>query len=92
MKLDDHMKELLKRLGTALHHAMAKSEDVTEITTAIREKGYNLFLVMEANIALERKKGERKGQVFHHAPAEKIQMKLSQYDREFLSGMQIKID
>lgn len=92
MKLDDQIKGLLKRLGGALHHAMAKNEEVRELTNAIREEGYNLFLVMEANIALERKTDNKKGEIFFKSPETDVPIKLSKYDEEFLSGMQIKVD
>ena len=86
------MKGLLKKLGSALHHAMAESEDVRNISKAIREEGFNLFLVMEANIALEKNENLDKGDTLFDTPEQHVPIKLTKFDEEFLSGMQIKID
>ena len=92
MKLDDNLKGLLKKLGTALHHAMADSEDVRNITRAIRDEGFNLFLVMEANIALEKKQNLEKDDGFLTRPKEHVSIKMSKFDEKFLADMRIGMD
>jgi len=101
LQLDNHLKGLLKKLGSALHRAMAQSEDVREITSEIRNEGYNLFLVMEANIALEKKdeslfvRGselQENAEPFSKPSADPISIQLTKFDEDFLSGMQIKVD
>jgi hypothetical protein len=92
--LDDHIKGLLKKLGSALHQAMAESDEVKDVTTRIREEGFNLFLVMEAKVALEKKDDQEPGNIYMRPPeeTESIRVNMTQFDKDFLSGMQIRID
>jgi len=53
MQLDKQMKALLKDLGVALHKALTSNQDVKDLTDQIKENGYDIYLIMEANIALD---------------------------------------
>lgn len=54
--LDDRIKQLLKELGDAINESISASEDVNERIQKIRDEGYNLYVVLDATIGLD--KGE----------------------------------
>lgn len=95
MELNDQMKTLLKDLGMALHQALTKDHLIKDITDQIKGSGYDIYLIMEANIALDKRGDEEEGQLFLHSPEEHLEMEhpdYNQYDRKFLSSMKIKVD
>lgn len=95
MELSEEMKVLLKDLGRALHQALTKDAQIKTITEQIKGSGYDIYLVMEANIALDKRDGDREGQLFLHSPEDREEMDLSgfnQYDQAFLASMHIKSD
>jgi hypothetical protein len=52
--LDDKIKQLLQQLGTAINDSISSSEDVNEHIQRIRDEGYNLYVVLDATIGLNR--------------------------------------
>jgi hypothetical protein len=52
--LDDKIKELLKQLGNAINESISSSEDVNDQIQKIRDEGYNLYVVLDATIGLNR--------------------------------------
>ena len=55
--MDDKIKQLLKDLGTAINEAISGSENVSRHIQRIRDEGYNLYVVLDATIGLN-KQGE----------------------------------
>lgn len=107
MELDDEMKALLKNLGAALHKALTRDTQVKSITDEIKGNGFDIYLIMEANIALDRRESS---DLFEATdPLEQIrphiefartmekksdthEVRYSQYDRDFLQSLQIQVD
>lgn len=52
--LDDKIKQLLRELGNAINESISNSEDVNEHIQRIRDEGYNLYVVLDATIGLNR--------------------------------------
>jgi hypothetical protein len=52
--LDDKIKQLLRELGTAINESISSSDDVNEHIQRIRDEGYNLYVVLDATIGLNR--------------------------------------
>jgi hypothetical protein len=55
--MDDKIKQLLRDLGTAINESISGSEDVNSQIQRIRDEGYNLYVVLDATIGLN-KQGE----------------------------------
>lgn len=55
--MDDKIKQLLKDLGTAINESISGSENVSRHIQRIRDEGYNLYVVLDATIGLN-KQGE----------------------------------
>jgi len=52
--LDDKIKQLLRELGSAINEAISTSDDVNDHIQRIRDEGYNLYVVLDATIGLNR--------------------------------------
>lgn len=95
MELDDRMKALLKDLGMALHQALTKDNHIKAITDDIKTSGYDIYLIMEANIALDRREKKEKGELHLHSPEEHFELgeiRFNRYDEEFLASLKIQAD
>ncbi len=57
-RVDDKIKQLLKDLGSAINESISSSEDVNRHIQKIRDEGYNLYVVLDATIGLNRQDGE----------------------------------
>ena len=56
--MDDKIKQLLRDLGTAINESISGSDDVNQQIQKIRDEGYNLYVVLDATIGLNRQDGE----------------------------------
>jgi hypothetical protein len=52
--MDDKIKQLLRELGTAINESISGSEDVNRQIQRIRDEGYNLYVVLDATIGLNK--------------------------------------
>jgi hypothetical protein len=57
--VNDSIKALLKELGDAINEAVTGSRRVESIMQAIRDSGYDAYLTLEANIAVQDKRASR---------------------------------
>ena len=55
--VDDKIKQLLRDLGTAINESISGSDDVNQQIQRIRDEGYDLYVVLDATIGLN-KNGE----------------------------------
>ena len=55
--MDDKIRQLLRDLGTAINESISGSDDVNRQIQKIRDEGYNLYVVLDATIGLN-KQGE----------------------------------
>jgi len=66
--VDDKIKQLLRELGTAINESISSSDDVNRQIQRIRDEGYNLYVVLDATIGLNKEGEEAEAGVV--APAE----------------------
>ena len=52
--MDDRIKQLLKELGDAINESISESADVNDRIQRIRDEGYNLYVVLDATIGLNK--------------------------------------
>lgn len=52
--MDDKIKQLLRELGTAINESISGSEDVNRHMQKIRDEGYDLYVVLDATIGLNK--------------------------------------
>ncbi|MFC6646613.1 hypothetical protein ACFQBQ_13665 [Granulicella cerasi] len=46
------MKDLIQKLGEAIHESVAESDDIAGVVREIREQGFDVLLMLEATIGL----------------------------------------
>ena len=52
--VDDKIKQLLRDLGTAINESISGSDDVNRHIQKIRDEGYDLYVVLDATIGLNK--------------------------------------
>lgn len=52
--MDEKIKQLLQDLGTAINESISGSEDVNQHIQRIRDEGYDLYVVLDATIGLNK--------------------------------------
>jgi hypothetical protein len=55
MELSDHLREMLKELGQAINESISGSGRVHESIQRIREEGYNLYMVLDAKVGVNKR-------------------------------------
>jgi hypothetical protein len=53
-RVDDKIKQLLRELGSAINESISSSDDVNRHIQRIRDEGYNLYVVLDATIGLNK--------------------------------------
>jgi hypothetical protein len=56
--VDEKIKQLLQELGTIINESISGSEEVNRQIQRIRDEGYDLYVVLDATIGLNRQDGE----------------------------------
>ena len=52
MALNQKVKNLIQKLGEAIHESVSESEDIAGVVKNIREQGFDVLLMLEATIGL----------------------------------------
>lgn len=52
--VDDKIKQLLRELGSAINESISSSDDVNKHIQRIRDEGYDLYVVLDATIGLNK--------------------------------------
>lgn len=96
MEISDEMKERLKDLGTAISSALSESGQIAGAIAAIKESGYDLFLVLEATIGLSRNKDESATLPLPesgvHTESGEFKLNITSSDKQFLRALRIKLE
>lgn len=50
--LNQKVKNLIQKLGEAIHESVSESEDIAVVVNNIREQGFDVLLMLEATIGL----------------------------------------
>lgn len=92
--LDEHLEKLIRALGEAINDTVHESAEVSAALERIRAAGYDVFLVLEATIALKEKatESEAASLSFKEIPVEERLAEISDEDRRFLRALKIKFD
>jgi hypothetical protein len=55
MELSDHLREMLKELGQAINESISGSGRVHDSIQRIRDEGYNLYMVLDAKVGVNKR-------------------------------------
>jgi hypothetical protein len=90
--VDDKIKQLLQDLGTAINESISGSEDVNRHIQKIRDEGYDLYVVLDATIGLNKQDGTEDGDATVpqiSEPPKEVQFRIDVNDLRFLRSMGI---
>jgi ABC-type phosphonate transport system ATPase subunit len=55
MEINDHLREMLKELGQAINESISGSGRVHDSIQRIRDEGYNLYMMLDAKVGVNRR-------------------------------------
>ena len=80
----------MQELGLAINDALSNSSGVNDAIDAVREAGYDVFLVLEATIGVHRR--AESGEPADSGEATHIRLKINDQDVNFLKSLKIRVD
>jgi hypothetical protein len=83
------IRRLMKNLGESINETLADSPKINERIQAIRDAGYEVFLVIEAKIGFS-KKGKGVGE--YSSAEEPVRLHITPDDAKFLKSLKISVD
>ncbi|HEV2722328.1 MAG TPA: hypothetical protein VG323_20075 [Thermoanaerobaculia bacterium] len=75
--MNDKIKQLLRELGSAINESISSSDDVNRQIQRIRDEGYDLYVVLDATIGLNKQDDDEP------APAAAAALVVSDKDVQF---------
>jgi hypothetical protein len=95
MELNDHLREMLKELGQAINESISGSGRVHDSIQRIRDEGYNLYMVLDAKVGVNKRdgrgsRGRSSGARGEHAVSEeRAAFRINVKDLRFLKSVGI---
>ncbi len=91
--MDDPLKELMQEFGNAINQSLSESESMAEVIGEIRQSGYDVYLVLEATIGLNKRKSEGTGaELDTSAPSgPPSELSFTAQDEAFLRALKITV-
>jgi hypothetical protein len=94
--VDDKIKQLLQDLGTAINESISSSDDVNRHIQLIRDEGYDLYVVLDATIGLNKQEdvaedadGQPSTAVVPAPPLREVQFRINVNDLAMLRSIGI---
>lgn len=87
--LNQKVKNLIQKLGEAIHESVAESEDIAGVVRNIREQGFDVLLMLEATIGLNEVEPETSSPT--EGSEEDLQGPFTAHDLNFLKSLRISL-
>jgi hypothetical protein len=87
--LNQKVKNLIQKLGEAIHESVSESEDIAGVVKNIREQGFDVLLMLEATIGLNEVEAESEESL--EDSEEDAQGPFTQSDLTFLKSLRISL-
>lgn len=88
--MDEHLEKLLKELGEAINESISSSAEVNRRIQRIKDQGYDLYVLLDATIGLNRENGgDGAASTAQHHKRETIQFRIDVNDLSFLRSVGI---
>src|SRR5579875_2637034 len=84
---NEQVKNLIQKLGEAIHESVSESENIADVVREIREQGFDVLLLLEATIGLNQIDHEDEEQV-----EETVEGPFTRNDLNFLKSLRITTD
>jgi hypothetical protein len=87
--LNQKVKNLIQKLGEAIHESVSESEDIAGVVKNIREQGFDVLLMLEATIGLNEVEAETSES--SEETDENSEGPFTQNDLSFLKSLRISL-
>jgi hypothetical protein len=88
--VDDRIKQLLQELGSAINESISSSDDVNRHIQRIRDEGYDLYVVLDATIGLNKQgESDEEEDVEPQPEVREVQFRINVNDLAMLRGLGI---
>jgi hypothetical protein len=87
--LNQKVKNLIQKLGEAIHESVSESEDIAGVVKNIREQGFDVLLMLEATIGLN--EVETEAEDSNEPTAEDADGPFTRQDLTFLKSLRISL-
>ena len=87
--MNQKVKNLIQKLGEAIHESVSESEDIAGVVKNIREQGFDVLLMLEATIGLNEVEAE--ADEVTAAAEEGIEGPFTSNDLDFLKSLRISL-
>jgi hypothetical protein len=89
--LNQKVKNLIQKLGEAIHETVSESEDIAVVVKNIREQGFDVLLMLEATIGLNEVEAGAEAEDAAEETAE-ADGPFTNSDLTFLKSLRISVD
>ena len=83
--LNQQVKDLIQKLGEAIHESVSESESIADVVREIRQQGFDVLLMLEATIGLNQVEEEEAGT----STEEAVEGPFTRTDLSFLKSLRI---
>lgn len=87
--MNQKVKNLIQKLGEAIHESVSESEDIAGVVKNIREQGFDVLLMLEATIGLNEVEEETEESI--EDSGESAEGPFTQTDLSFLKSLRISL-
>ena len=87
--MNQKVKNLIQKLGEAIHESVSESEDIAGVVKNIREQGFDVLLMLEATIGLNEVTDDSQETV--DATEEIAEGPFTSHDLNFLKSLRISL-
>ena len=91
--MNQKVKNLIQKLGEAIHESVSESEQIAGVVKNIRDQGFDVLLMLEATIGLNEVENEEEsaGQRLRLGSGEPAETGFSTNDVSFLKSLRISL-
>jgi hypothetical protein len=91
VSLNQKVKNLIQKLGEAIHESVSESENIAGVVKNIRDQGFDVMLMLEATIGLNAVEAETKVEPLALTDGSPIDGPFTHNDRNFLKSLRISL-
>ncbi len=89
--MNQKVKNLIQKLGEAIHESVSESEDIAGVVKNIREQGFDVLLMLEATIGLNEVEAEAPESESPEPADEDANGPFTRNDLTFLKSLRISL-
>ena len=89
--MNQKVKQLIQKLGEAIHESVSESENIAGVVKNIRDQGFDVMLMLEATIGLNQVEDESGESVESEGVTETYKGTFTHNDLSFLKSLRISL-